>query len=96
MIEVRQLQKNYITYERGHTLADSVKSLFHRKQMEIEAVKGISFTVEQGEMIGFLGPNGAGKSTTLKILTGVLHPTSGEVQYLDMYPGNSGSLMLRE
>lgn len=86
MIEVRQLRKNYITYERGHTLADSIKSLFHRKQMEIEAVKGISFTVEQGEMIGFLGPNGAGKSTTLKILTGVLHPTSGEVQVLGYVP----------
>jgi ABC-2 type transport system ATP-binding protein len=86
MIEVRNLSKSYTTYERGHTFADSVKSLFRRKQIEIEAVKGVSFSVDQGELIGFLGPNGAGKSTTLKILTGVLHPTSGDARVLGYVP----------
>ena len=86
MIEVRHLQKSYVTYERGHTLIDSVKSLFHRKPIRIDAVKDVSFSVKQGELIGFLGPNGAGKSTTLKILTGVLHPTTGEVSVLGYVP----------
>jgi ABC-2 type transport system ATP-binding protein len=67
-------------------MADSVKSLFRRKPIEIEAVKGVTFSVEQGELIGFLGPNGAGKSTTLKILTGVLHPTSGEARVMGYVP----------
>ncbi|MFD2611200.1 ABC transporter ATP-binding protein [Paenibacillus gansuensis] len=86
MIEVRGLRKSYKTYERGHTLADAFKSLFYRKPIEVEAVKDISFQVGQGEIIGFLGPNGAGKSTTLKILTGVLHPTSGEVNIMGYVP----------
>ncbi|WP_219833985.1 ATP-binding cassette domain-containing protein [Paenibacillus sp. R14(2021)] len=86
MIEVNDLRKTYTTYERGHTLLDAVKSLVHRKEVEVEAVKGLSFRVEQGEMIGFLGPNGAGKSTTLKMLTGVLHPTSGEARVLGYVP----------
>jgi ABC-2 type transport system ATP-binding protein len=86
LIEVKHLRKSYITYERGHTLLDSVKSLFHRKPISIDAVKDVSFRVGPGELIGFLGPNGAGKSTTLKILTGVLHPTSGDVTVLGYVP----------
>jgi len=86
IIEVSQLRKSYQTYERGHTLLDSIKSLFHRKPLEIQAVKDISFSVQQGELIGFLGPNGAGKSTTLKILTGVLYPTDGHVSIAGYVP----------
>jgi ABC-2 type transport system ATP-binding protein len=86
LIEVKHLRKSYITYERGHTLLESVKSLFHRKPISIDAVKDVSFRVGPGELIGFLGPNGAGKSTTLKILTGVLHPTSGDVTVLGYVP----------
>jgi ABC-2 type transport system ATP-binding protein len=86
MIEVNRLTKTYTTYERGHTLGETVLSLFRRRMKEVHAVKGITFRVERGEMVAFLGPNGAGKSTTLKILTGVLHPTSGEVHVFGLVP----------
>lgn len=79
LIQVQDLHKSYTTYERGHTFKETVASLFVRKKKLIPAVKGISFDIEAGEIVGFLGPNGAGKSTTLKMLTGVLHPTSGYV-----------------
>lgn len=86
MIEVKQLTKTYMTHERGHTLRETVQNLFSRKMKEVHAVKDISLTVQHGEMVAFLGPNGAGKSTTLKMLSGVLHPTSGEVKALGLTP----------
>lgn len=86
MIEVKHLSKTYTTFERGHTLREVVKTLVHRPMKEIRAVDDISFTIEQGEMVAFLGPNGAGKSTTLKMLTGVLHPSAGEVTCLGLVP----------
>jgi ABC-2 type transport system ATP-binding protein len=64
----------------------ALRSLVHRARVEVQAVDRISFSVEAGEMVGFLGPNGAGKTTTLKILSGLLHPTSGSVQVLDHLP----------
>lgn len=86
MITVRQLVKHYTTFERGHSFKDAFVSLFVREKKKIEAVKGISFDVKRGEIVGFLGPNGAGKSTTIKMLTGVLHPTSGEVSIMGLTP----------
>ncbi|MFF2092468.1 ATP-binding cassette domain-containing protein [Paenibacillus sp. NPDC058174] len=86
MIEVRNLTKTYMTHERGHTLREVAKNLIRRPMKEITAVNNLSFTVPQGEMLAFLGPNGAGKSTTLKMLTGVLHPTAGEVRALGLVP----------
>jgi ABC-2 type transport system ATP-binding protein len=86
LIEVRELSKTYTTHQRGHTFKEALKSLVFRKTIEVAAVKGISFKVRQGEIVGFLGPNGAGKSTTLKILTGVLHPTAGEVRIMGYVP----------
>ncbi|MGO4106171.1 ABC transporter ATP-binding protein [Paenibacillus sp. YAF4_2] len=86
MIEVRNLTKTYMTHERGHTLREVTRNLIRRPMKEIKAVNDLSFTVPQGEMLAFLGPNGAGKSTTLKILTGVLHPTAGEVKALGLVP----------
>ncbi len=85
-IEVRDLAKTYMTYKRGSGFADILKSVFAREAQEVRALKGISFNVQEGELVGFLGPNGAGKSTTLKILTGVLHPTSGSVDALGFCP----------
>ncbi|MBN1412905.1 MAG: ATP-binding cassette domain-containing protein [Spirochaetales bacterium] len=85
-IVVNNLKKTFITYTRGHTFRDAVKSLFKRQKMVVEALKGITFLVEQGELTGFLGPNGAGKSTTLKILTGVLFPTGGDASVLGYIP----------
>ncbi|MBD2869337.1 ABC transporter ATP-binding protein [Paenibacillus arenilitoris] len=86
MIEVRNLTKTYRTHERGHTLREVAQNLIRRPMKEVRAVNELSFAVEQGEMVAFLGPNGAGKSTTLKMLTGVLHPTSGEVRALGLVP----------
>ena len=79
MITVKNLKKTYITYKRGHRFLDILKSLFKRKKVLIEALKGISFTINKGDLLGLIGPNGAGKSTTIKILTGILYPTSGSV-----------------
>jgi len=86
IIRVNNLKKSYSTYKRGNGFKEVLSSLFHREEIIVEALKGISFDVEEGELIGFLGPNGAGKSTTLKILTGILYPTSGEVNILGYVP----------
>jgi ABC-2 type transport system ATP-binding protein len=89
IIEIENLKKVYTTYERGSSFFDTLKSLFVRKKIEVHALKGISLEIEEGELLGFIGPNGAGKSTTLKILTGVLHPTSGHVSVMGFVPGSS-------
>jgi ABC-2 type transport system ATP-binding protein len=86
MIEVRGLTKTYMTYERGHTIRETVTSLLRRRMKEVHAVAGITFRVEPGEMVAFLGPNGAGKTTSLKNLTGDLHPTSGEACVFGLIP----------
>lgn len=86
IMKVNKLKKTYLTHERGSSFSETVKSLFKRKMIEVDALKGISFEVEEGEIVGFLGPNGAGKSTTLKILTGVLYPTSGEAEIMGYVP----------
>jgi ABC-2 type transport system ATP-binding protein len=85
-IVVKNLAKTFHSYTRGHTFRDAVASLFRRKKLAVEALKGITFSVGQGELTGFLGPNGAGKSTTLKILTGVLFPSAGEASVLGYVP----------
>ena len=86
MIKVDKLSKTYTTYERGGTFREALKSLVIRKKKMVEALKEVSFEIGEGELIGFLGPNGAGKSTTLKILTGILYPTSGEVEIMGYVP----------
>jgi len=86
IIKVENLTKTYKSYERGNTFREAVYSLFVRKTKYVEALKGISFTMEKGELVGFLGPNGAGKSTTLKILTGILFPTGGKVDIMGYTP----------
>jgi ABC-2 type transport system ATP-binding protein len=86
IIQAKNLEKTYTTYERGNRFRETIKSLFLRKPKLVRALKGISFMVNPGELVSFLGPNGAGKSTTLKILTGVLYPTSGEVDALGFVP----------
>jgi ABC-2 type transport system ATP-binding protein len=86
IMTVRDLKKQYKTYERGSSFIETLKSLVVRETIIIEALKGISFNVEDGELLGLIGPNGAGKSTTMKILTGVLYPTSGEVNIMGFTP----------
>lgn len=80
MIRVESLEKHYSVHKRPPGIGAALRSLFFRKYETVRAVDGVSFTIERGERVGFLGPNGAGKTTTLKVLSGVLHPTSGTVQ----------------
>ena len=86
MIEVRQLAKSYRVYNKREGLADSVRGLFRREYREVQAVQGIDLNVEQGEFVAFLGPNGAGKTTTLKLLSGVINPTSGSASVMGFTP----------
>jgi ABC-2 type transport system ATP-binding protein len=86
IIEVKKLSKTYDYYKKSPGLKASLKSLFRREKLFTEAVKEINFRIKEGEIVGFLGPNGAGKTTTLKMLSGILHPSSGEVNVLGHQP----------
>jgi len=86
MIEVRQLAKSYRVYNKREGLVDSIRGLFSRQYKEVKAVRGIDLDVEQGEFVAFLGPNGAGKTTTLKLLSGVINPTSGSASVMGFTP----------
>lgn len=86
VITVNNLCKEYVTYQRGNSLGETVKSLFVRKKVVVSAVKNISFTIGEGEIIGLIGENGAGKSTIIKMLSGVLFPTSGDIEVLGYEP----------
>lgn len=86
IIEVESLAKNFRSRERSAGLLGSLHSFVAPRYREREAVKHISFALEPGEVLAFIGPNGAGKSTTIKMLTGVLFPTSGKVQVLGLVP----------
>lgn len=86
VIEVKNLSKHFSVPIKAEGFGASVKSLFNRKYKTIKAVDKVSFAIEEGEMVGFLGPNGAGKTTTLKMLTGILYPTSGEIDVLGYTP----------
>jgi ABC-2 type transport system ATP-binding protein len=86
VISVANLKKYYRVYQKEPGLAGSIKSLFHRKYEDVKAVNDISFSIEEGELVGFIGPNGAGKTTTLKVLSGLLYPTAGAVQVLGFTP----------
>src|SRR6266581_5795410 len=85
-IFVRKLSKTYRTSERDAGLRAAISSLWRRAYRNVEAVRDVSFTIEAGEIVGFLGPNGAGKTTTLKMLSGLLYPTSGEVRVAGFVP----------
>jgi len=85
-IEIRGLQKSYRIYQKKEGLWASMTGLFQREYRDVDAVRGIDLTVEQGEFVAFLGPNGAGKTTTLKLLSGVISPTGGEARVLGHVP----------
>jgi ABC-2 type transport system ATP-binding protein len=86
VIEVRNLSKHYRVHSRAPGLGAALRSLVRRRYDTVRAVDGISFSVGEGERVGFLGPNGAGKTTTLKMLSGLLHPTAGEIDVAGHVP----------
>jgi len=79
IVEARELTKVFRVAQDRRGLLGAIRSLFSNERREVRAVDGISFSIDAGEFVGYLGPNGAGKSTTIKMMTGILHPTSGEV-----------------
>src|ERR1700742_2492177 len=85
-ILVEALSKTYRVAERDPGIAGAVRGLFARRYRTVEALKGVSFALERGELLGFIGPNGAGKSTTIKILSGILEPTAGRCEVDGLVP----------
>ncbi|WP_319940664.1 ATP-binding cassette domain-containing protein [Xenorhabdus littoralis] len=86
IIQVNDLSKFYKIYTKNPGLLGSLKSFVKREHAIIEAVKSINFSIDKGEVVGFLGANGAGKTTTMKMLTGIIKPSSGNVHVLGHTP----------
>lgn len=86
LIHVHDLCKHFRTFRRREGLLGSIQNLFVREYKTVAAVDRVSFSIEQGESVGYIGPNGAGKSTTIKMLTGILVPTSGEIRINGFVP----------
>lgn len=85
-IEVKKLNKTFKVKLKEKGFKGSLKSIFHPKYKEVKAVNNISFNVEKGEILAFIGPNGAGKSTTIKMLTGILYPSKGDIRVMGINP----------
>ena len=96
VVAANALSKTFRTPERETGLSAAVRSIFNRRFKTVTAVDQVSFTIEEGEIVGFLGPNGAGKTTTLKMLTGLLHPTGGSSQVLGFAPQRHEPAFLRQ
>ncbi|MCI8411501.1 MAG: ATP-binding cassette domain-containing protein [Clostridia bacterium] len=86
IIEVNNLNKKFKIKEKEKGIKGSIKSIIKPRYKIVEAVNDMNFSVEQGEILAFIGPNGAGKSTTIKMLTGILYPTSGEIKVMELNP----------
>jgi ABC-2 type transport system ATP-binding protein len=95
VVQVSELTKVFKVPEREPGLRAAAKALVRRKTRDVHAVEAISFDIEPGEVVGFLGPNGAGKTTTLKVLAGLLYPTSGEARVLGHVPSRREKDYLR-
>jgi ABC-2 type transport system ATP-binding protein len=95
-VHIRDLHKTYIVSEREGGVRAALRSVIHRRKQEVKAVDGISFDLSPGEIVGFLGPNGAGKTTTLKMLSGLLHPTAGDLSVLGYVPWKRDRDFLRQ
>jgi ABC-2 type transport system ATP-binding protein len=90
------LTKIYRTYKKRPGLRGAIRGLFKREFEELRAADGVTFSIEEGETVGFLGPNGAGKTTVLKMLSGLLHPTSGQAQVLGFTPWHRDNALKRQ
>ena len=95
-VSLDRLKKVYVVNEQESGTRAALRGLLHRRKVKVEAVDGISFEVKPGEVVGFLGPNGAGKTTTLKMLSGLLYPTSGEATVLGFVPWRRERAFLRQ
>ncbi|KAA0224993.1 MAG: ATP-binding cassette domain-containing protein [Armatimonadetes bacterium] len=96
VVKADGLTKTFTIVKKDPGIAGALKALFKPNRVTVEAVKGVSFEIGHGELVGFLGPNGAGKTTTLKMLTGILHPTSGSARVLDSDPTLRKPQMLKQ
>lgn len=85
-IEVQHVSKDFVIYKKAKGFIPSLKSLVKREKTLKQAVHDINFTIEKGEMVAYIGPNGAGKSTTIKMLSGILQPTTGTIRVDDLIP----------
>jgi ABC-2 type transport system ATP-binding protein len=95
VIDVRGLAKHYQVHRRPAGLGAALRAVFRRRYETVKAVDGIDFQVAEGERVGFLGPNGAGKTTTLKMLSGLLHPTAGDVRVAGHVPRRREAAFLK-
>lgn len=85
-VKTEHLSKTYFTHKKAPGILGAMKGLVSREKVSVEAVRDVSFSIEEGELVGFLGPNGAGKTTTLKMLSGILFPSSGGAEVLGFTP----------
>jgi ABC-2 type transport system ATP-binding protein len=96
IIEAVDLSKTYRVVQKKEGLLGAVRGLFRREYKQVNAVDGVSFSIEPGEMVAFLGPNGAGKTTTLKMLSGLIYPTTGSARVLDFVPWDRADAFRRQ
>ena len=96
IITVKNLCKSYKVTKRNSGFKNALKSFLKREYINIDAVSNISFTVKKGEIVGYIGPNGAGKSTTIKMLSGILRPDSGEIIINGMNPADDRIKYVKE
>jgi ABC-2 type transport system ATP-binding protein len=95
-ISVEHLRKYYQVHQKEPGLVGSIRSFIARQYEVVKAVDDVTFTIDEGEVVGFLGPNGAGKTTTLKVLSGLLYPTSGKVNVLGFTPSDRKPAYLKQ
>ena len=87
-IKIKNISKSFKTYNRDPGLKGALKSFINRQYTHFEALKNINLNIQEGEILGILGENGAGKTTLIKLMVGLLHPTSGNIQVNDFIPWN--------